>query len=168
MMRTSTKDPINFRFTRSYRGFSFVLSIVIAMALRIMPLPLEWSVYNPDWVLLTLFYWWLLIPERVGVGSAWVIGLFCDVLTGRLLGQYALSYSIIAYVSVKLHRRLRQFFLLQQMVFIIFMLLLSQLLIYWTEDTRASIEMYRDYWLPSLTGAMVWPLLLIGLRKLSM
>ena len=50
-------------------------SLLLAMVLRIIPLPKEWFVYNPDWVLLFLIYWAMAVPERVGLGYAWCVGL---------------------------------------------------------------------------------------------
>ncbi|MDD5037442.1 MAG: rod shape-determining protein MreD, partial [Methylococcaceae bacterium] len=51
------------------------VSLLIAMILRIISLPQEFFLYNPDWVLLFLIYWAMAIPERVGVGYAWCTGL---------------------------------------------------------------------------------------------
>lgn len=134
-----------------------LVSFIAAMALRISPWPDELLVFNPDWILLLIIYWCLAIPERFGVGAAWLIGLFTDVLTGRLLGQFALAYSIVAYFSVKLHQRLRLFPFPQQIVFILCLLLLSQLLIFWTDNIQGPTNISWQYWLPSLAGAIVWP-----------
>ena len=94
----------------NYTGFfRILLTLILAMCLRIAPLPGVIAVFNPDWVLLTLIYWSLAAPERVGIFHAWTLGLLADVLTGRLLGQYALAYSLVIYICLKLHKRLRQF-----------------------------------------------------------
>ncbi|MEY4767510.1 MAG: rod shape-determining protein MreD, partial [Pseudomonadota bacterium] len=65
------------------------------MSLRIAPFPQLIRIFNPDWVLLVLIYWTLALPYRRGVLTAWGIGLLTDVLTGRLLGEYALIYALI-------------------------------------------------------------------------
>ena len=94
----------------NYVGFfRVILTLVLAMCLRIAPWPGAIAAFNPDWVLLTLIYWSLAVPERVGIFHAWTFGLLTDVLTGRLLGQYALAYSLVIYICLKLHKRLRQF-----------------------------------------------------------
>ena len=77
-----------------------MVSLIIAMGLRILPLPDGVAVFNPDWVALIIIYWCLVLPERFGVGWAWITGLFTDILTGRLLGQNAMCYCIIAFISV--------------------------------------------------------------------
>ncbi len=141
-------------------------SLVLAMILRIIPLPPDLFVYNPDWVLLFLIYWAMAIPDRVGVGYAWCTGLFVDVLTGRMMGQHALAYSIIAYLSVKFHRQLRLYPMSQQALTVLFMLSLAQLLIFWTHSIKVSSEIGLNYWLPSLFGALVWPVTFLALRRL--
>ena len=78
--------------------FRIILTLVMAMGLRIAPWPGEMAALNPDWVLLVLIYWSLAIPERVGIFHAWTFGLLTDVLTGRMLGQYALAYSLVIYI----------------------------------------------------------------------
>ncbi len=140
-------------------------SLLGGMVLRIMPLPRELFVYNPDWVLLFLIYWALAIPERVGVGYAWCTGLLGDALTGRMLGQHALAYSVVVYISVKLHSRLRSYPLYQQGLVIFLLLLVNQLLVFWTQNGKAAGTIGLVYWLPSLVGALVWPVVFLTLRS---
>jgi rod shape-determining protein MreD len=152
--------PINSSF-----GYGpVILTIVLAMALRIVSWPLELAVFNPDWVLLVLIYWSLAVPERVGIFHAWAFGLLTDVLTGRLFGQYALAYSLVIYICLKLHRRLRQFPVIQQALFIFFCLLLSQLLLFLVKNLQHPAQLKATFWLPVLTGTFCWPLVFTALR----
>ena len=67
-----------------------VVTLCIAMLLMILPMP-EWArPFRPQWVTLTLIYWAIALPHRVGVGSGFLAGIALDVLTGTLLGQHAL------------------------------------------------------------------------------
>jgi rod shape-determining protein MreD len=141
-------------------------SLVAAMILRIVPLPHEVSLLNPDWVLLFLLYWNMAIPDRVGVGAAWFTGLLTDVLTGRMLGQHALAYAVAAYICIRLHRQLRLYPLYQQALSVLLFQLLSQLLVFWTQNIKAANALGLSYWLPSLVGALLWPLVFLGLRRL--
>ena len=151
--------------TDLYYGFGrIILSIVLAMCLRIMPLPPELAMLNPDWVLLTLIYWSLALPERVGIFHAWTFGLLTDVLTGRLFGQYALAYSLVIYICLKLHKRLRQFPLLQQGLFVFFCLLLSQLLLFFIKNLQHPAQLHASFWWPVFTGTICWPLVYTALR----
>lgn len=149
---------------RGQRVQGYFLTVVIAMSLNILPLPLYLKNLNPDWVLLSLIYWTLAIPERIGVFNAWVVGLFVDVLTGRLLGMHGLTYPLISYTCLKLHRRLRQYPVLQQALFVFLCLLFSQMMVFWIESIQGAIEFSSEFWLPVLMGTLFWPFIYAILR----
>ncbi len=145
-----------------------IMTIVAAMCLRIAPWPAAVVPFNPDWVLLVLIYWGLTLPERVGIFHAWFFGLLTDVLTGRLLGQYALAYSLVIYICLKLHKRLRQFPLLQQELFIFFCLLLSQLLLFLIKNLQNPAQLHAAFWIPVFTGTLFWPVVYFALRFVNL
>jgi rod shape-determining protein MreD len=149
----------------NYAGFfRIIISLILAMCLRIAPWPGALAAFNPDWVLLFLIYWSLAQPEHVGILHAWAFGILVDVLTGRLLGQYALAYSVIIYICLKLHKRLRQFPLIQQGLFIFFCLLLSQLLLFFVKNLQSPAQLHASFWLPVITGTLCWPIVHGALR----
>ncbi len=147
-----------------YGIYRIIFTIALAMALRIAPWPGYLALLNPDWVLLSLIYWSLALPERVGIFHAWTFGLLTDVLTGRLFGQYALAYSLVIYLCLQLHKRLRQFPLVQQALFIFFCLLLSQLLLFFIKNAQHPAQLKATFWLPVFTGTLSWPLVYTVLR----
>ncbi len=150
-----------------FRAYAAVASsLVVAMALRILPLPHDWFILNPDWIALFLIYWTMALPDRVGVGTAWLTGLFADVLTGRMLGQHAVAYSVIAYLSLRWYRRLRLYPLPQQSLWVLMFLLAGQVLVYWTQNVKNADTTTLAYWLPPLAGALLWPLVRVVLRRL--
>lgn len=122
--------------------------------------------FNPDWVILALIYWSIALPDRFGVLTAFWVGLFTDVLTGHLLGQYALIYSLINYFSIKDHRRLRQFPLPQQCSYVLFLLLCEQILLFGMESMQAANRLPLSFWYPVLTGTLAWPVVFILLRAI--
>jgi rod shape-determining protein MreD len=141
-------------------------SLTAAMALRILPWPREWLIANPDWVLLFIIYWNMALPDRFGVASAWFIGLLTDALTGRMLGQHALAYTLVAYICLRLHRQLRLSPLFQQGLIVLLFQLLCQILVFWTQNIKAVNAAAAHYWLPSLVGALLWPGIFLTLRWL--
>ena len=58
---------------------------------------------------MTLVFWNVHQPRRVGVGLAFVLGLLMDVHQGALLGQHGLAYTLLAFVAITVHRRLLSF-----------------------------------------------------------
>ncbi|MGR9106643.1 MAG: rod shape-determining protein MreD [Gammaproteobacteria bacterium] len=146
------------RFTNSTGNATVILSIVIAMGLRILPWSRDWVLFNPDWILLIVIYWCLTIPERFNIGSTWVVGLLTDALTGQLLGYHALNYSVVSYIVVRLHLRIRLFRLTQQIFMVLCLLSLSQLIVFWMQNIQGAGYISWTYWIPSISGAMIWPL----------
>lgn len=147
-----------------------ILTIVAAMVLAVVPLPhfvpLELGFLRPDWVAMVLVYWVLALPQRVGVTTAWVVGLVMDVLLGSLLGQHALAYLIIAYLSTSLYQRIRMFSVWQQAVILFVLLGLNQLINFWSESIAGLAHWSMWYLLPALSGALLWPWIFLLLRYL--
>lgn len=138
---------------------NFLLTICLGMCLRIAPFPHLMNVINPDWVLLILIYWTLMLPYRKGIFNAWFCGLFTDVLMGRTLGEYALIYTLIGYFSIKQHKRLRFVPLIQQSIFIFACLAVAQMLIFLIESVQSATKFTAAFWLPVFTGTLLWPLI---------
>lgn len=150
-----------------FAALIFIATLGVAMVLRVMSLVPGFDDLNPDWIVLVLIYWCIALPERFGVFTAFVIGLLTDVLMGSLLGQYALTYVLISYFSIMEHRRLRQFPLLQQCLFVLLCLLGERGLIFGVEIMKASAnQLPLSFWYPILTGALAWPLVFLALRAI--
>ncbi len=149
----------------SSSGFGrIILTIIMAMCLRIAPWPGFLSSINPDWVLLVLIYWALAVPEHAGIFNAWTVGLLTDVLTGRVIGQHALAYILIIYCCLMLHKRLRQFPWPQQGLFIFSCLLFSQMLLFWLKIIQHPAQLHASFWLPIISGTLCWPLIYTAMR----
>ena len=149
---------------RHHGGSVIVFTLFVALLLTIMPLP-EWARYlRPDWVGLVLIYWCMALPERVGVVSGWVAGLLVDLLTGAVLGQHALSLTVVAFLTIRFHQRVRLFPMLQQAATVLVLLILHQLLALWVSRFigRPGVSWY--FWMPSLVGMFIWPLVYSTLR----
>jgi rod shape-determining protein MreD len=83
------------------------LSLLAALLINLLP----WGrwVGMPDLLAVTLVFWNVHQPRRVGVGAAFVFGLFMDVHEGALLGQHALAYTLLSFFAITIHRRLLWF-----------------------------------------------------------
>jgi len=145
-------------------GAIIVLSFIVAYMLTAMPLP-DWAVnWRPAWVSIVLIYWCLAIPDRVGIGIAWTLGLLLDVQQGTVFGQHAVTLTIMAYIIIKLHQRIRVFPLVQQAMLVCLLLLLAQLLTLWIRAMMGIPPQHWTYWTPALTSMVIWPWLFIILR----
>lgn len=69
---------------------------------------------RPDFVLLGVLFWVLHQPGRVGLGTAFALGLVADFQDGAVFGQHAIAYAVGAYLVLFLRLRLLQFEPLRQ------------------------------------------------------
>ncbi|MCB1857338.1 MAG: rod shape-determining protein MreD [Gammaproteobacteria bacterium] len=147
-------------------GIVIVTSFLLAFVLLILPLP-EWArYYRPQWHTLVLIYWALATPQRVGVGVGWLVGIAVDVITGTLLGQHALALSLIAYITQKMHQRLRLFPVWQQSLTILVLLLIEKLINMWIMGAISQPVPSLLFWVPPFVGMIIWPWIFFVLRDL--
>jgi rod shape-determining protein MreD len=83
------------------------VTLILAFAFNLVPLGRAPAM--PDLLAVTLVFWNVHQPRRVGVGLAFVFGLMMDVHDGAVLGQHALAYTLLSYFAVTMHRRLLWF-----------------------------------------------------------
>lgn len=100
------------------------VSIIIAFLLNLLP----WGHWAgiPDFVALVLVFWSIHQPRKVGIGIAFFMGLLMDVHDATLLGENALSYTLLSYFAIMIHRRVLWFKVLTQAAHVLPLLLLMQ------------------------------------------
>ena len=148
------------------RRVTLIGTFTIAVILAIMPFPTWAEPFRPDWVALVLIYWCLAVPERVSVGTGWLLGFPQDVLYGSLLGSIALGKTLVAFLTVRLHLQVRMFPRWQQAVSVLGLLSANQLLVLWIRGAIGQAPETFSYWTPSIVGALLWPWLFVILRDL--
>jgi rod shape-determining protein MreD len=145
------------------RRLPVLATIVAALILTAVPLPDRAEAFRPDWVVLILIYWAMMLPRRWSVGSAWLIGIFVDVSQGTMLGQHALALAIVVYVTVRFHLLMRVF-PMQQLTATVFALIsLYQFLLFWINGVAGIHAAAVSYWAPVVTGTILWPLVTVML-----
>ena len=150
--------------TAARGGGVILLSFIVALALTIMPLPQALEMFRPEWVIMALIYWVMALPGRIGVGIAWFVGLLLDVMRDALLGQYALTLALIAFIVMHLHQRLRVFPLWQQAVAIGLLVILQYILVFWIKGLTGELPQFWKMLLPALSTVIFWPPVFLALR----
>jgi rod shape-determining protein MreD len=145
-----------------------IATLIAALFLTILPLPFWAEPYRPRWLALTLIFWCLTQPLRIGVFWGFGAGLVLDVSQGALLGQHALTLSLVAFLAVELNRRIIAFPAWQQAVSIWLILLLERLINLWIMGATGYPTPSLVYWLPTLTSALLWPWLAALLQALCL
>lgn len=107
------------------KGWFILLTLFVALFLNLLPLGRINGV--PDWVALVLAFWCVREPLKVGMTTAFILGLIADVADASLMGQHALAYVLLAFAATGLSRRILWFPLGQQALHILPLLFGAQL-----------------------------------------
>lgn len=131
-------------------------SLIGAFLLNLLP----WghAVGVPDFVALVLIFWSIHQPRRVGIGIAFTMGLLMDVHDATLLGENALSYTLLSYFAIMIHRRVLWFRLPMQALHVLPLLLLMQTV---QLVIRVLVTGHFPGWFylsESVTTAVLWPI----------
>jgi len=140
------------------------ITFVVGFVLSALPLPDTIVDWRPCWLAMLLIYWCMALPERVGISSAWLLGLFFDAQQSFILGQHALGFIFLAYIIIRNHKRLRVYPLLQQALVVCLYLLIYQALMLLVMLLSGTITYTWFYWLPAFTSMLIWPWLFIFMR----
>lgn len=141
-------------------------SIISALILQIMPMPVIADLYRPDWVLLILCYWCMALPNRVGIGVACLCGFTLDVLYGTALGVHSFALIIPIFVVIANYQRFRNYSVFQQLLLILMLGSLYHIIIYWLLYWITGVDFRADFLWPVITSAVLWPWLFWLLRRL--
>jgi rod shape-determining protein MreD len=142
---------------RPARSWFIVLTLFLALVLNLLPWQGLSLLLRPDFVALILLFWCINQPRKVGLFAAWLLGLAMDVGDASLFGQHAFAYTLAAYAAHFLCRRIQRFTLWQQAMHVVIVLLATQLVMLLVRYVAGSAMPGWVYFLPSLSGAVLWP-----------
>lgn len=133
-----------------------VATILFALLVNLVPLPLNVSEVRPDVCALVLIYWGIHQPRRVGFTAAFALGLLIDLADASLFGQHGLIYVALLFAAITMSRRVLNFSLFAQALHIFPLLIAADLI-------TLAIRLLAGHELPStayfghsLLGAMLW------------
>ena len=133
--------------------FTLVLALLLDM------LPLGRQPWRPDLLALVLVFWTVHQPLRVGVGAAFVFGLFMDVHRAGLLGQHALVYTALSYLAIMVHRRILWFPVSSQALQVLPLLMAVHVLELIVRLISGDGFPNWSFWLAPFLQALLWPVL---------
>jgi rod shape-determining protein MreD len=141
------------------RRLLYWASVAVGLVLAIVPLPDWLGPFRPDLALLAVLYWILTSPRIAGLGYAWLAGLMLDVLSGMTLGQHALGFVLVAFLAHRVQLRMRMFPILHQAGAVMVLLGVYHFVLFWTDGLTGHGYTGWNRWLPVLSGALLWPLI---------
>ncbi|WP_292920745.1 rod shape-determining protein MreD [Nitrosomonas sp.] len=131
-------------------------SLVIALILNFLPLQGDLLIARPDFVALAIAYWNVNHPHKLGMSLAFGMGLMMDVGNAGIMGQHALAYCVIFYLTQIFGRRLRLFSLLKQAPQIGFFLFIMQTVFVLIALSSGSTLPGWSYFHATITGTLLW------------
>jgi len=147
------------------------LTLFIALYLDSYLFPAGFQTIKPTFVLLTLIYWNMALPDRVGIVAALSFGIFVDLIEGSLLGLHGILFVLITYVCQRFFYQFRVSPLWQQSFILFFLFILyKQVFAIDFLNINENLINYSDntYLLNSLLfaslSALIWSPLLLILR----
>ena len=142
--------------------FTILLTIFTGLLLLLTTLPIGY--YAPEWLLLINVYWAIAIPSNNKLFLAFLSGFLVDIAFAQILGVTSLLYVIFIYIMLKLYNSLRYMTVTQQMVVILFFILIKQHIFIWL-NYILSIE--SNYWsliISAFITSIIWPVTYYILR----
>lgn len=152
---------------RSRNGWFVWFSLLFALLLSVAPMPEFMAVGRPLWLPLLIAYWLLAAPQWIGMTRVWLLGLAADVLYGTPLGQNALVLTLIVFMLLSLHQRLRMFPVWQQSLVLLVVFGLAQLVQLWLNTLTGNRPPTLLFLFPALVSALLWPWVFTIMRWLN-
>jgi len=131
----------------------------------------DFQMWKPTFVLLTLIYWNMALPDRIGIMAALSFGIFTDLLEGSLLGLHGILFILITYACQRFFYQFRISPLWQQS-FILFFLLILYKQVFALDFVNTNQELinlsdnsfFMNSFLFALFSAFIWSPLFFMLR----
>ncbi len=143
------------------------ISVALALIFAIVQLPDAIEPARPELLLLLVIYWSLSAPRLAGLTFAWLCGLAVDLLAGPILGQHAIAFLLVAFLTHKFQLRMRIFPIWHQTLTVFMLLALYEFLVFWIDGIIGPAITSWMRWLPVFTSALLWPMLVAVLDTLN-
>jgi rod shape-determining protein MreD len=138
------------------RGRLFV-SVFVALVLTVLPLPPWLDVLRPAFLVLAVLYWSVNAPRTGGIALGFFAGLALDVFQGPVLGEHALALSLVTYIVVREHQRIRSKSAIQQALIVFAALIIYEIVLFMIDGWTGHAVTTALRWVHTLTGALIWP-----------
>lgn len=143
------------RILRPARISFMLLSAFLALAFNMLPWPdVRWI---PDMLALVIVFWCIHQPQKMGMGLAFVLGLFMDVVDSTLIGQHALGYTLLAFGAYVVHRRIHWFTQWQQALHILVLLMIAETVMLLVRMVAGGTFPGLMIYFGSALAALLWP-----------
>jgi rod shape-determining protein MreD len=142
-----------------------IFSALIALFLSVLPLPVWLDTIRPAFLVLAVLYFSITAPRAGGLMLGFLAGLALDVFQGAVLGQHALALSLITYIAVREHQKIRSKPAFQQSLIVFFALLAYEFVVFAIDGWTGHPITSPLRWVHTATGAIIWPIAIALLER---
>ena len=141
---------------KAHARWVIYLTLGFALVWMLLPFSIEWRSLRPDIASLALFYWVLALPHRVGITTAFAVGISQDLIEGAPLGLSSPGLMLATLLLLLSYQRIRQYDLLQQSLVVLVLLLLSAGIEQWLRNGVNVPVMPLEALVGLLCSTMCW------------
>ncbi len=134
----------------------FIISLIIAAMINLIHINIFNADLTPDFILLTLIFWFFKNPNAVSISTFWFVGLINDFLMGDLLGQHALTYASCYFIAQYFINKIMLNNKHQKLLYIFLIFLSAQMIILIINLTHDLHYPGLGYYLQSITTIFIW------------
>lgn len=142
-------------------------TLFVALLLQLFPWTGDGVILRPDFMLVVLIYWIFRAPYFCNIGTAWLAGVLVDLATGSLLGQYALAFTLTAYVALLFQRRLVLFSTFQLLFFTFTLLIFTRITMLVLKLFSGHDAPDMHYFWPVISGVLLLHLMRLFLGPIT-
>ncbi len=142
------------RILRPVRSWFMFATLLLALFLNLIPSGRVPAL--PDWVALTLTFWCIREPFKIGMSAGFILGIAMDIGNASVMGQHSLAYVLLAYAASSLSRRILWFPLVQQALQVLPLLLGTQLVMLMVRMLTGADFPGLTYFLGSFSATLLW------------
>jgi len=134
----------------------FIISLIIAAMINLIHINIFNTDLTPDFILLTLIFWFFKSPNAVSISTFWLVGLINDIFIGDLLGQHALTYASCYFIAQYFISKIMLNNKHQKLLYIFLIFLSAQMIILIINLTHDLHYPGLGYFLQSITAVFIW------------
>ena len=131
-------------------------SSIVALILSSLPLPQPFDAFRPPFLVLIVMYWSIAAPRAGGLLLGFISALALDIFTGSVLGQHALALSLITYIGVREHQKIRSKPYFQQSLMVLGALILYEAVLFSIDGWSGHPVTSPWRWMHIVAGAILW------------
>jgi rod shape-determining protein MreD len=135
---------------------SFIISLLIAALLNLIQIKIFYIDLTPDFILLTLIFWFFKNPALLSISLFWLIGLIVDIFMGDLLGQYALTYACCYFIAQYFVNKILLNNKHQKLLYIFLIFLTAQFIMLMINAMHELHYPGASYFLQSISALIIW------------